>query len=42
MTAAEIAQTLATLNASMTADRPTVATSGCTDPRCTCCTGGKR
>ncbi len=37
MTAEQITQTLATLAEAMTADRPTVATSSCTDPRCTCC-----
>ncbi len=37
MNADQITQTLAQLNAAMTADRPTVTTSGCTDPRCTCC-----
>lgn len=40
MTTQQIAETLATLNQAMTTTRPTVSTSGCTNPNCTC--GGAR
>ena len=39
MSPATIEATINTLNQAMAADRPTVSTSCCTDPRCNCQAG---
>lgn len=39
---ATIAETLATLNRALTAQRPTISISDCNTPGCTCCPKGGR